>query len=251
MLDLFFNSTLEAPLPAIRETSQLLIVGTPLSDNGLLSLEAIDQISKAQLIIAESKKNAFRYLKQAKVPQGVPLFFLDNIRDKDWADLTNQLKTLAQSSARVVLFSDTGMPLLFDPGAEVLNLARSLKYEVHSVPSATSWGSACALSGWNPPFLVYGFLPRDLGERKQQLSQLKLTPHHTVLMDTPYRFEALLSQIAEVFGNERELFLAWEISKSDEQLLWGSVRSIQREAEKKGLKKGEFVIIIHGASRVK
>lgn len=238
-------------MPAAHKISTLFIVGTPLNDQGSLSSEAIHCLSSSDLIIAESKKNGFRFIKQAGVKEPTPIFFLDNIRENHWIELKQLIQNLAKKSSKIALFSDTGMPLLFDPGAEVLNLAKSLNYEIKSVPSATSWGSACALSGWNPPFLVFGFLPREIDDRKSRLQELKPSIYHTVLMDTPYRFEALLSQIAEVIGNEREVFLAWEISNPEEKLLWGSVQSIRREAEKLNLKKGEFILIIQGLSRVK
>lgn len=251
MLDLFFNSTLEDPLPEHNKKPSLYIVGTPLSDHGTLSLEAISCINYADLIIAESKKNTFRYLKQTDFKKNAPLFFLDNIRPNELEDLKNEMKKIAQDGGQTVLFSDTGMPLLFDPGTQVLSLAREFKYDIHSVPSATSWGSACALTGWAPPFLIYGFLPRDSRGRKEQLQMIKTSQYHTMLMETPYRFEALLSQISEICGKDRQLFLAWEISKPEEKLRWGSVQSIQREAEKTGLKKGEFILIIQGLSRLK
>lgn len=238
-------------MPVPNKKPVLFIVGTPLSDEGILSHEAIECIQRSNLIIAESKKNTFRYLKQAQWNDKTPVFFLDNIRKQDEIELKQQIKKLSQVSGQIVLFSDTGMPLLFDPGTEILGFARELRFEVHSVPSATSWGSACALSGWGPPFLVHGFLARDASERKQQLTELKSASYHVVLMDTPYRFEALIGQVKEVLGEEREVFLAWEISKPQEKLWWGPVQSIQREAEKQGLKKGEFILIIRGLSRLK
>ncbi len=238
-------------MPDPHKKSTLFIVGTPLSDEGLLSKEAIDCLSQADLIIAESKRNGFRYLKQTDRKETTPLFFLDPFRERDWEELKQQLKKIANQGARVALFSDTGMPLLFDPGTQILNLARELGFSIHSVPSATSWGSACALSGWEPPFLIQGFLSRDTSQRKLKLGQIKNNPHHTVLMDTPYRFEPLLAQIAEVLGADRPIFLAWEIAKAEERLLWGFVQSIQREAKKQSLKKGEFILIIQGVSRVK
>jgi 16S rRNA (cytidine1402-2'-O)-methyltransferase len=235
----------------LKHPSTLFIVGTPLSDEGALSPEAIRCINQADLIIAESKKVGFRFLKQTQRNESSPVFFLDSLRDSTWEDIQRAFSDGPSQGQNIVLFSDTGMPLLFDPGIQVLELAKKLKMRIRSVPSATSWGTACALSGWNPPFLVQGFLSRDIPERKEQLRELKTHLSHAVLMDTPYRFEALLSQIAEVLGENRTLFLAWEIGKPEERLLWGTVRSIQREAERLSLKKGEFIVIIQGTNRVK
>lgn len=234
---------------AKKQPSTLWIVGTPLSDEGKLSQSAIDCIGSADLIIAESKKVGFRYLKQTEFKDSTPLYFLDPERDQVKRELFDKMKELSTQGKQLVLFSDTGMPLLFDPGEEVLEHARRLHYVIRSVPSATSWGSACALSGWKPPFLVLGFLSREIPQRKLELSQLKGATQHIVLMDTPYRFEPLLDQVASVLGPEREAFLAWEIAKPEEKLIWGSIAHLQREAMKYSLKKGEFILIIRGLSR--
>ncbi len=237
--------------PLKNNSSTLWVVGTPLNDDGKLSNDAIDCINKADLIIAESKKGGFPYLKQTQYLPTTPLFFLDPFREDSWKELQALMKSLAHEGKRIVLISDTGMPILFDPGSQVLNWARSLTYEIRSVPSATSWGSACALSGWEPPFLILGFLSRDTEQRKSQLSQLRNATHHAVLLDTPYRFETLLNQAKETLGSDREVFLAWEVAKPQERLIWGSIKNIQREAEIHSLKKGEFILIIQGVSRVK
>jgi 16S rRNA (cytidine1402-2'-O)-methyltransferase len=231
--------------------STLWIVGTPLDDEGKLSAAAIECINSADLIIAESKKNGFRYLKQTEFKESTPLFFLDPFREDTKREIQTTLKQLAREDKKVVLFSDTGMPILFDPGSDILQMARELRFTIRSLPSATSWGTACALSGWEPPFLILGFLSREIAERKKQLAQLKNASHHTLLMDTPYRFEALIDHAAEVLGPKQEVFLAWELAKSQERLIWGSIQQIQREAEQQSLKKGEFILIIRGNSRVK
>ena len=250
MLNFYFHSTSEELVPDVKKQhSTLWIVGTPLSDEGKLSQDAIECFNSADLIIAESKKVGFKYLKQSSFQESAPLYFLDPQRDQVKKELFDKMKELSTQGKQLVLFSDTGMPLLFDPGDEVLEHARRLHYVIRSVPSATSWGSACALSGWKPPFLVLGFLSREIPQRKQELSQLKSATQHIVLMDTPYRFESLLAHAAEVLGPDREAFLAWEIAKPEEKLIWGSIAHLQREAMKFSLKKGEFILIIRGLSR--
>ncbi|MBM4303045.1 MAG: hypothetical protein FJ112_01820 [Deltaproteobacteria bacterium] len=231
--------------------STLWIVGTPLDDEGKLSASAIECINSADLIIAESKKNGFRYLKQTEFKQSTPLFFLDPFRNEIHKEIQTTLRQIAKENKKVVLFSDTGMPILFDPGSEILKLARELKFTIRSIPNATSWGTACALCGWGPPFLILGFLSREIADRKKQLAQITNASHHTVLMDTPYRFEALIDHVTEVFGPKQEVFLAWELAKPQERLIWGTIQQIQREAEQNSLKKGEFILIIRGNSRVK
>ncbi|NBT59449.1 hypothetical protein EBT16_11760, partial [bacterium] len=130
------------------------------------------------------------------------------------------------------------------PGKEVLELAREMGFAIRCVPGPTSWGTACALSGWNPPFLLVGFLSPKAEERLRQLAGLTRTSAHIVLMDTPYRFQALLKDCDKVFGSQHQAFLAWEISTAQETYLWGSLRELELRASEKNLKKGEFILLL-------
>jgi 16S rRNA (cytidine1402-2'-O)-methyltransferase len=221
----------------------LYCVGTPLQDTQALDPQSKALLETADLIIGESKKTTFRYLTQlSKRPADDALFFLDPFRKDEWERLVTTLERNKKANAAVCLISDTGMPILFDPGIEVLELCRKLGYDVHSSIGATSWGMAAALSGFPPPFFVEGFLPRDNAERLSRLGQLK-REKGLILMDTPYRFQLLLKQCAEAFG-KREAFLAWELTGKEERLRWGTLGELEKMAQREKLEKGEFVLVI-------
>lgn len=196
------------------------------------------------LVIGESRKPTFRYLSQLeRKPTNDRVFLMDPFRKDEWERLEEELTTIAKTDGTVCLMSDTGMPILFDPGAEVLALCRKLKFEIRSTAGATSWGMAAALSGFPPPFFVEGFLPRDNAERIGRLKELKQVKAGLILMDTPYRFQLLLKQCAEALG-KREAFLGWELTKQEERLLWGSLSELEKTARAEKLEKGEFILVI-------
>ena len=62
-------------------------------------------------------------------------------------------------------------------------------------------------------------------------------------MDTPYRLVALLRDIADVFGTERKLCVAFDLTLPGEQIFHGTAPALyqQLSAEEK---KGEFVVVI-------
>jgi len=216
----------------------------PLDEEAELSPPAIHALKAAELVIAESRKVAFPYLKQAGGTEGKQIFLLDPPRDEVKTEIKAALKSLKIRGGNAALFSDVGMPLLFDPGREVLHWARELDYEVKSIAGPTSWGMAAALSGFEPPFHLLGFLARDPGDRRKQLSELRTLKAHLILMDTPYRFKPLLEQSREVLGGKREAFLAWEIAKPSERLLWGSLEQLEKLTRSTGMQKGEFVLVV-------
>jgi len=228
----------------------LTLLGMPLDENAFPSPAVCDHLKNADLVVGENRKVTLRYLKRARANQNQDsIFFLDPPRKDEQKQLDDALRKLSQTGGKAALLADCGMPVLFDPGKNVLDQCRKLGFEIHSCPGPTSWATACSVSGWEPPFSVLGFLPRDNKERERALYHVKDSRSHTVLMDTPYRFGKLLGQLILVLGQKRHAFLAWEISLPNERFLWGSLEGIQRQANSDGLIKGEFVIIIKGNRR--
>jgi len=224
----------------------LTVVGTPLKETEVLSTEALKALNEATIIIGENRKTLFAHLKRGAVSQeGREIFFLDPPRRQEWQMAEEALCKLLPHGGKAVLLSDTGMPILFDPGREALEFCKSKGFTIRSAVAATSWGAACSISGFLPPFHVEGFLPQKKDERLSRLRILTKLPSNIVLMDTPYRFELLLSQVIKAFGPSRAGFVAWEISdREKESFIWGSLSHIENMATNLALKKGEFVIIV-------
>ncbi len=224
----------------------------PLVDGQEVSPIARAKIAQAHLVIGESRKTSFRVLAQVPGAKDKPLFLLDESSRPEEKAWEPELRRIAQlpsdkdAPQTVILFSDTGMPLLFDPGREVLELARELDFEIRSLSGATSWGTACALSGWQPPFLIVGFSPRDEKQRGQFWQPLIKNSAHLVLMERPYRLLAFLDECKRVFGSKREAFLAWEIDSEEQKLIWGSLDSLCQAVRRFEKNKGEFILLIRG-----
>ncbi len=224
----------------------LWIVGTPLTDTQPLAPSTIARMETVDFYIGETRKVALRLLSKVPGAKLKPLYLLDESSRPEEKAWEAPLRAAANTAGVVALFSDTGMPLLFDPGVYVLEAARKLGMKIRSISAATSWGSACALSGWEPPFFVAGFPPRDKLPREAFWRSLRQMRAHCVLMERPYRFLQLLSECRQVFGKERLAFLAWELDSDSERLQWGSLSELERAASSGPKTKGEFVLVIQG-----
>ena len=228
--------------------STLFVIGVPLDDTGHIDASSRSAVASADLIIGESAKATLRLLKQVPESLTKPRFFLDQLKPHDDQALEETLGHLSRSGGGVALFSDTGMPILFDPGKTVLERCLKLGFHIQCRPGPTSWGTAMALCGFVPPFLLLGFPPRKTDERAQLMKGLARHRAHMVLMDTPYRFHLLLKDALEAFGKNRNAFVAWEISKPNEAYLWGTLKHLQEETGRRGFNKGEFILIVESQS---
>lgn len=222
----------------------LWIVGVPLDDALPLRPEAVATIRRATLVVAESERRFTTVAKRSGlVDVGAKSVYLDNVKPQEMQAIDARLKDLARSDAEVALLSDCGMPLLFDTGSSVLGRCRSLGFKVRSVPDATSWGTAAALSGFEPPFLVLGFPPREPVERSRFLEAQARQPAAILLMDTPYRYKKLVEDAAKALGAKRSAFVGWELAKPTERCQWASLGELAKSGDET---KGEFVLVVEG-----
>ena len=223
--------------------SHLLIVGSPLNDLSPLSPETIDDIQACRLIIGESRKRTLSLLAKSGIRLGLESFiFLDH---PDFQSLKQIIRDIAKGGGNIALLSDSGMPILFDPGKEVLELCKQLGFAIRTRPTATSWSTACAVSGFSTPFLIHDFLPQKTPDRAKILTSLKNREENIVLLETPYRFQLILKEAIDTFGKDRQAFIAWQIACIDEWYGWGTLSSLLEISVKTLPKKGEFVLIIH------
>jgi 16S rRNA (cytidine1402-2'-O)-methyltransferase len=66
-----------------------------------------------------------------------------------------------------------------------------------------------------------------------------------VFMDTPYRLVPLLKDISQIFGDNRRICVAFNLTMPDEQIFRGKSLELYRQFEKKNMK-GEFVVVVEG-----
>jgi 16S rRNA (cytidine1402-2'-O)-methyltransferase len=219
----------------------LFIFGTPLKESLSLPKESLDTLKSADIIIAESRKNFFQIFPKSKIElDEKKLYFLDPSRKETYELL---FEALDKPTVTACLLSDSGMPILFDPGEEVLEFCKKNNFKIRTLPTATSWGTACSVSGFEPPFYILGFLPQKEEEWNSVLKKHQ-GKGHLVLLETPYRFEKFLKNLISAFGKAQEAFLAYEIAGPQEDYIWGTLDNILRETQKRGLVKGEFVVIV-------
>lgn len=213
----------------------------PLDEEAHTPSHILAVLKNSTIILGESKKKTYQCVRLVPNFREKQIFLLDN-PDRD--EIFRALRALQGTQAEVSLFSDSGMPILFDPGKEILHFFRKKGWNVRSISGPTSWGAAAALSGYSPPFLLLGFLSQKIPAAIKELNlSLKICDSigaSLIILEAPYRFHHLFSLLKKGL-QDRELFLAWELDTIKERLVWGTPNEI---LSLDWPKKGEFVIVI-------
>ena len=92
-------------------------------------------------------------------------------------------------------------------------------------------------------------MPQKKG-RKTRLENLADETRTMIFYESPYRLVKALQQFAEVFGGDRQVSVAREISKIHEQHVRGTLDEVIAHFEEVE-PKGEIVIVLAGKEKVK
>ncbi|MCH9644483.1 MAG: 16S rRNA (cytidine(1402)-2'-O)-methyltransferase [Gammaproteobacteria bacterium] len=221
----------------------LYLVATPIGNLDDITIRAIEVLKKVDLIAAEDTRHSKRLLSHYSIPTQV--ISLHEHNEQKRADELIERLRMGQS---IAMISDAGTPLISDPGARVVSAIIAAGFQVMPIPGACAAVSALIASGLAAgQFVFTGFLAHKGAERKKQLAALVAESRTHILYESVHRIVNLLELIVDLFGKERRVTVARELTKTFETFYYGSaadvLHSIQEHPEQQ---KGEYVVVIEG-----
>ena len=145
----------------------------------------------------------------------------------------------------VALVSESGLPVIQDPGYKLLVQCISENIGMTVIPGPNAALSGLLLSGLPADsFLFAGFLPKTTSKRLDKLSELSFLPYTLIFYESPRRIKGLLDDILAKMG-DRQACIAREITKLFEEAIRGSISEIISKIEGRELK-GEVVLVVEG-----
>ena len=219
----------------------LVLVPTPIGNLNDMTYRAVQTLKDVDLVAAEDTRNTKNLLKYFEITTDLISFHEHNT-----ASRIPELVEKLNSGLDIAQVSDAGTPSISDPGKELVKAAIKEDISVVPLPGATASTTALIASGISPqPFYFYGFLPRKGKERTDALIDLANRNETTIVYESPYRVQKTLADLAENFGNDRQIVLARELTKLHEAFLRGSLTQVIDYYSEHD-PKGEYVLIIAG-----
>ncbi|MBX9766206.1 MAG: methyltransferase [Bdellovibrionales bacterium] len=218
----------------------LILVATPIGHPGDITLRAIEELKKAEIIFGEEFSPLTKLLKFHEIPKPR----LELLNEHSTPEQIRELFSLVKSH-RCALVTDAGTPGFCDPGFQLVRLCRDFGVPVSTAPGASSLMSLLSLAGTRVEhFYFRGFLPRENSERQADIRNLLKMKIPVVLMDTPYRLKKTLGELAEI-GPDRRVVLGMNFTQETERVLEGPLRNINREVQEGT--KAEFLLLLFPA----
>ncbi len=218
----------------------LYIIPTPVGNLEDMTFRAIRLLKEVGLVLAEDTRTSSVLLKHFDISNHLMSHHKYNEHGTT-ASVIERLK----GGMDVALISDAGTPGISDPGFFLVREAVEAGIEVQCLPGSTAFVPALVCSGLPcDRFCFEGFLPQKKG-RQSRLQALVDESRTMVFYESPYRLVKLLSQMAEVFGNDRRASVSREISKVHEETVRGSLAELQAHFTTTP-PRGEIVVVVAG-----
>lgn len=224
----------------IQDKGILYIVGVPIGNLQDITFRALEILKKTDWIACEDTRRTLKLLNHYGIQKSLLTIFGPKERNA-----ASKILNLLSEGKSVALLTDSGTPGISDPGSFVVGSAREKGFSVQPVPGVSAL--TCALSVFGIPedgFVFLGFLKRDKGKIKKELSEAAQLKRSVVFFESPYRIAKTLGIACELFGKETFCLVAREMTKKFEEYLSGRLGEIAEKIQNKE-NLGEFTVILN------
>ena len=217
----------------------LYLIATPVGNLQDITLRALCILKEVDLIACEDTRRTARLLTRYGICTPRESYHKFNEESRAWRFLQ-----MLREGKNIALVSDSGTPLISDPGYELVSSCRREGIQVTPVPGPSA--AIAALIGSGLPadnFFFAGFLPARGAPRRRRLEELACIPATLILFEAPHRLLASLEDMVAVLG-ARQATIARELTKIHEEFLHGTLAELLDLLRNRPKIQGEITLVI-------
>jgi 16S rRNA (cytidine1402-2'-O)-methyltransferase len=225
------------------KSGTLYLVGTPIGNLEDMTFRAVRILQGVDAIAAEDTRHTGKLLHHFQITTPQISYHEHNQKSR----IPEIVRRLQQGQA-IALVTDAGMPGISDPGYELVKACVEETIPVVPIPAATAAISALVASGLPCDHFVFeGFLANiSSTKRRERLTELQAETRTLIFYEAPHRVRQTLQEMADVFGRNRQIVTARELTKLHEEFWRGTLEEAiayytTREPT------GEFTLVVAGA----
>src|SRR6185295_7272847 len=199
----------------------LFVVATPIGNLEDITARALRDLGEVSLIAAEDTRRTSHLLTRYAITTPTTSLHEHNETRK-----APSLVTRLLAGENVALVSDAGMPLMSDPGEELVRLAIDAGIRIEPIPGPSAITTALAVSGFTTqPFIFLGFPPTRSKDRREWFEELCRQTCTVVFFESPHRIRETLIEVGASVGDCRAV-VCRELTKVHEELVRGPISHV-------------------------
>lgn len=231
------------------ENGKVYIIPTTLGEtniNNVIPIEVQQFIKKIKYFIVENIKTTRRYLKKIDKSINIDeLTFFELNKHTDKRYIINFLEPTKKGN-NIGVISEAGCPCIADPGSEIIKLAHQNNITVKPLVGPSSILLALISSGMNgQEFKFNGYLPFDKINKNKKIKEIEKLARKNItqiFMETPFRNDALLSDVLKQLSPDLKLCIATDISLETETIKTNTISNWKKNIPK--LKKRPTIFVL-------
>ncbi|MBM4387428.1 MAG: 16S rRNA (cytidine(1402)-2'-O)-methyltransferase [Deltaproteobacteria bacterium] len=217
----------------------LHLVSTPIGNPEDITLRAIRILKEVDAVLSEDTRKTGLLLAQHNIKKPLVSYFEAN-EDRRIFHVIERLL----SGENMALVTDSGTPLVSDPGYRLVRAAIAQGIAVKTVPGACAALAALTISGLPPDrFVFMGFPPKKGGKRRRFIEDL-FSYGCTCIVYLPARDVVKFLNELKENKPDVQIVIVREITKTYEEAIRGCLAEVIEPIKDKPLK-GEVVLLIH------
>lgn len=226
-----------------KERGNLFVVGTPIGNLGDITYRAVETLNSVDIILAEDTRNTLKLLTHFNIKKSLISYEKHTEQKK-----ISQIVKLLDEGKDIALVSDAGMPIISDPGQNLVSYLRGNDYNVIIIPGVTALITAIVGSGFDSSkFTFEGFLSISKKQRKKHLEDIKNEKRTMIFYEAPHKILYTLKDLLEALG-DRKICICRELTKIYEEYKITTIKQAIEYIDKNGIK-GEIVLIVEGKNK--
>ena len=214
----------------------LYFVATPIGNLKDISLRALDILNNVDIIACEDTRNSLKLLNHYNIKKRLIAYHKYNEKNS-----SDGIIELLKQGKNIAIISDSGMPVISDPGEKLIQKLKENQLDYTVIPGANAGLCALLLSGLNTErFTFIGFLPDEKKEKQTLLNAIKDYKTTLIFYVAPHDVLKTIKDLHNVLG-KRKAVLVNEITKMFEKTFeFELCENLEYEP------KGEYVLVVEG-----
>lgn len=218
----------------------LYLISTPIGNLGDITLRAIEILRAVDFVICEDTRRSGILLKHLGIKKPFRSYHDHTPKETEEA-LVREL----QEGGQAAYLTDSGTPLISDPGFGLVRAAIRAGIRIEAIPGPSAFVNALVLSGLPVhAFTFVGYLPPKQKAREDVLGRIANERRTLIFYESPHRLLNALEDMLHIFG-DRKASVSREMTKKFEETKRGTISEILDYFSAKKVI-GELTIVVSG-----
>lgn len=209
-----------------KSSGRLVVAGLDIGNSEDIPKRTLQALQESDFIVAEHAALMEQTLDRLGIKYVGPMYnYLPELEDRD--ERIHNICKKIESGLQVLLISSEGMPLIHDPGYEIVLEVRNRNLPISVIPGPSAPIAALAVSGldsWR--FVFESDVPTDFTEREKIFKEISSSNKTVIFFEKDWQLVDSLDHLGKISGYGKPVAVCINLTMPNETIVRGSIRSV-------------------------